>query len=357
MMHSSAWVFMTLISSSLAGVSVSPFTTTVNEAQAKNACGNSLGNSAFASSGFLFSTSSAFCEYNDKREVGTFSGGPIGLTEGAIITTGRSESAQPGFSPSEKIWGNFGANQAQPLPSCQGDGTSLEYSVLRITSMAPDMANINTMRVSFIFATNEDASTGNLDSMGIIISGNPVPGTLFTARSAPPTVPGINLGLSYARATAVQTVDIPVTYGQGITFNIYVCDANSGAADSAVLFKFDRDILDSLYDCFQHLVVGYVISLVNSLDNGDQHPVVGYIIPLIDSLHDSEQHIIIRNCHSFLIVSLLFTLLVFLFTLLVFLFTLLVFVFTLLFDTLLFDPLIVDSFLFDPFLDPFFDTL
>ncbi|KAF6800906.1 hypothetical protein CSOJ01_12168 [Colletotrichum sojae] len=243
MMHSSAWVFMTLISSSLAGVSVSPFTTTVNEAQAKNACGNSLGNSAFASSGFPFPSSSAFCEYNDKLEVGTFSGGPVGLTEGAIITTGRAESAQRGFSPSEKIWGDYGLNQEEALGICGGDTTSLEYSVLRITGVAFDIANINTMRVSFIFATNEDASTGNMDSMGLYISGELVPGTVFTARSAPPTVPGKGLGLSYARATEVQTVDIPVTYGQEMTFNIYVCDANGGAADSAVLFKVQGLVL------------------------------------------------------------------------------------------------------------------
>lgn len=156
MMHSSAWVFVTLVSVSLADmISVTPVVTSA--LNAKNVCGNILANAAFLNSGFPFSSNAAFCEYNNMIEVGTFTSGPLGLPTGAIITTGRAASAVPGSSPANFNWGTNGMNQAVAESYCTGDINTLEWSALRVSGMYSDDPNINTMRVSFIFATNEDA--------------------------------------------------------------------------------------------------------------------------------------------------------------------------------------------------------
>lgn len=146
---------MALVSSTLADLpAINVVTVTPITANEKNDCGQALGNSAFASSGFPFPRNEANCDYCGLAQVGTFSGGPPGLPSGSIITTGKAQSAQLGFTPQNHNWEGETLLQENAQSRCVGDPSSREWSGLRITGITPNQG-INTMRVTYVFATNE----------------------------------------------------------------------------------------------------------------------------------------------------------------------------------------------------------
>ncbi|TKW53309.1 hypothetical protein CTA1_2361 [Colletotrichum tanaceti] len=161
---------------------------------------------AVQGTGVSYDEASVNAAANNDQMYATFTDGPPGLSSGAILTTGRAASAQIGAVPANTDWG-YGFVD---IGLCPG-GASKEWSGLDIVQITAE--NPEGIRVNCIFATNEP-SAGNPDGMVVYDgrTGAGVPLGAVTAQSAALTLTGLELGLSYMRATPVFTVDLPGDY-------------------------------------------------------------------------------------------------------------------------------------------------